>query len=470
MFSSLRSRLILSYGLLILILMVVSTVILVYVVINVPIRNTTVRLQEITRFFSQQEPLGTLTQERSRNILFRTAQVYNVRLLLLDGQGRLVFDTLDGVSTQLEPIVIPGPETFEADRPVIFRSRDQGRRIWFYTMLPVDGHFLVLAAPRPPIFRFDTLRDELLPPLATASLISIVIAILLSFLMSRWISKPLQRMATSSRELSMGVYTPVVEAGPDEVRELAVALNDMISKVEDSQKSQRDFVANVSHDLKTPITAIQGFSQALLDGTVEDQAEVKRAAGVIHREAGRMHRLVLDLLDLAKLESGMVDLKKEAVDLRELLEWIGEKFGPQAAANGIELRQELDVDSLVVGDKDRLTQVFSNILDNAIKHSPAETKVFLRLHRSHQEVEVQIEDSGPGIPFEERSRIFERFYQLDKSRARKTAPGVGLGLAIARELVEAHQGSIEVLTGQTQGSVFVVKLPLASPNSPEPEA
>jgi len=238
----------------------------------------------------------------------------------------------------------------------------------------------------------------------------------------------------------------------------------MTQRVHDSQQSQRDFVANVSHELKTPLTSIQGFAQAILDGTASTVEARSQAAEVIYDESNRMHRMVLDLLDLARLDAGTADLERAPFNLEALLKSVAERFTPQSREAGVKLVTEIRPLPGFIGDGDRLSQVFTNLVDNALKHTPPGGTVKLNARDEGGWVEVSVADSGPGIPPEELSRIFERFYQLDKARKGGPGRGVGLGLAIAREIIQAHGGTISAQSRIGEGSLFVVRLPAAQPD------
>jgi signal transduction histidine kinase len=247
------------------------------------------------------------------------------------------------------------------------------------------------------------------------------------------------------------------------VQDLTRAFNSMIARVESSQKSQRDFVANVSHELKTPLTSIQGFAQALLDETADTPAARQQAAQIIYNEAGRMHRMALDLLDLARLEAGTADLKMSAVDVRALLQNIVDKFTPQAQKANISLQLNVAAHlPVLIGDGDRLAQVFTNLLDNALKFTPANGVVSLSAVQAGAEMEISITDSGSGVASDALPHLFDRFYQVDTSRAGGESHGAGLGLAIVKEIVEAHNGRISVRSQVGHGTTFVILLPMTS--------
>ncbi len=257
------------------------------------------------------------------------------------------------------------------------------------------------------------------------------------------------------------------------MQELALAFNDMNRRVLATQRSQREFVANVSHELKTPLTSVQGFSQAILDGTANTPEELSQAARVIYDEAGQMHRLVLDLLDLARLDSGTLDLRRAPVDVPALLRNIAEKFTPQAQNAGVSISVDSPALPVITGDGDRLAQVFSNLVDNALKHTPAGGNISLRARVADPPsgtgngtwIQVDVADTGAGIAPEALPHIFERFYQADPSRPGGEKHGTGLGLAIVNEIVAAHGGKMSVRSTLNAGSTFTVSLPLTIPDA-----
>jgi len=239
----------------------------------------------------------------------------------------------------------------------------------------------------------------------------------------------------------------------------------MVTRVQSSQRSQREFVANVSHELKTPLTSIQGFAQAILDGTADTEEARGRAAQVIFNESGRMHRMVLDLLDLARLDTGTADLAMSPVNVRALLNAVAEKFSPQSQRAGVNIHVEVreDVPPLIA-DGDRLAQVFTNLVDNALKFTPSGGVISLSAAVNDlAQMRITVSDTGAGIPEEEQARIFQRFYQVDPARQGGTSHGAGLGLAIAHEIIVAHGGRISVRSRVGAGTEMEVLLPLSPP-------
>jgi two-component system sensor histidine kinase ResE len=226
---------------------------------------------------------------------------------------------------------------------------------------------------------------------------------------------------------------------------------------------RRDFVANVSHELKTPLTSIQGFAQAILDGTAGDGAAREHAARVIFDESQRLKRLVEELLDLARLDAGQAALSLASVDLTALLADVVDRMQPPAQEKGVRLSAQVGALPALVADGDRLAQVFTNLIDNAIKHTPAGGEVRVAAEAQAEFISVSVEDSGTGIPVADLERIFERFYQVDRSRRSGPERGAGLGLAISREIVVAHGGAISAESRPGLGSRFTLRLPRARP-------
>jgi signal transduction histidine kinase len=326
-----------------------------------------------------------------------------------------------------------------------------------------DGNILLVAAPRPRLAGLSLFADELLPLFLQGGVIALLLSLVLAFMIARWVADPLQKMLSAARTVPAEAIQPIQPGGPREVQEVMRAFNVMVQRVQASQRSQRDFVANVSHELKTPLTSIQGFAQAILDGTADTPDARRQAAQVIQGEAARMHRMVLDLLDLARLDAGTADLNMQPFDLKLLLDGIAEKFAPLAERAGVTMTVQADSLPRIVADGDRLAQVFTNLVDNALKFTPPGGKVTLEACGDAEAVEINVTDTGAGISPEAVNHIFDRFYQADASRARRERQGAGLGLAIAREIMGAHGGKISVRSQLGQGSVFTVSLPVSQP-------
>lgn len=293
-------------------------------------------------------------------------------------------------------------------------------------------------------------------PMLQAALIGIFVAFVLAYFISRSLGQPLRSLAYAASEVAAGNYNhQVSERGPVEIHEVAVAFNRMSAEVRNTQEAQREFLANVSHDLKTPLTSIEGYSQAIMDGVARDPAN---AASIIHEEASRLTRMVTELTDLARLQAGRLSMKMTAIDIGEIVAAIGQRLSMVAAKKNIDLQVQAAPMPHVAGDGDRLVQVLTNLISNAIKYTPNGGKVRVKTQVREGGVEVVVADNGIGIPAEDLPHVFDRFFQVDKARGPKR--GTGLGLAITREIVLAHGGTIDVRSpGKNKGTTVTVWLP-----------
>ncbi|MFG6148298.1 two-component system histidine kinase PnpS [Halobacillus sp. B23F22_1] len=230
-----------------------------------------------------------------------------------------------------------------------------------------------------------------------------------------------------------------------------------ITDMKKLEQTRKDFVANVSHELKTPITSIRGFSETLLDGAMKDEQMLNQFLEIILKESERLQSLIQDLLELSKVEREDFHLTIEQINMQNFLHDLVPIIEQQAAQKNISLHADISGSTIVEGDSSRLKQVFINLMSNAINYTGENGKVSLDFQEYDDYVVISIEDNGVGIPEEEIPRIFERFYRVDKARSRNSG-GTGLGLAIVKHIVEAHDGSIQVESEVGKGTRFHVKL------------
>jgi two-component system, OmpR family, sensor histidine kinase ResE len=227
------------------------------------------------------------------------------------------------------------------------------------------------------------------------------------------------------------------------------------------EKLRSDFIANVSHELRTPISMLQGYAEAIVDDVVQDEEEQKEIIRIIYDESQRMGRLVNDLLDLARMESGNITLYEDICGINNTFERITQKFVQRGREKDIEVSFETEFDDMatLLVDEDRIEQVLTNLIDNAIRHTPNGGHVKVLVDQQVNFARIRVQDDGAGIPKEDLPYVFERFYKADKARTRGKA-GTGLGLAIARNIVEAHKGRILVESTVDVGTTFMFYLPL----------
>lgn len=393
-------------------------------------------------------------------LFFKEAELLDVQVAILDSEGELVFLSNGYHADEIPPVSEPA-DVMERSLDRVLSFRDNQETGWFYKISAInDEYYLLVATKRPNVAIGTLFQDELVKPMLQTGLFALIGAFVLSWFMAEWITRPLKRLSQSAHNIAVGKYEIVPLEGPREVQQLAQSMNDMSQKVENSLKSQRDFVANVSHEFKTPLTSIQGFSQAIFDETVHKSADVKHAAEVILNETNRLNILVNDLLTLAKLDAGTMAMARERIEINQLIKDLIENFHFELEKSGVKIKGVYTKPVYLIADGARLAQVFLNLIDNAIKFTKPDSKVIITVRREDEQVCVSVADQGTGISEDESNRIFERFYQVDKSRNKGAASGVGLGLAIARQIVLAHGGEISVTSRLGVGSTFMVKLPI----------
>jgi signal transduction histidine kinase len=289
--------------------------------------------------------------------------------------------------------------------------------------------------------------------------LAVGIALLLTFVLSRRMTSPIEVLAKAARRLGHGDLSQRVRLqGESEVTALAEAFNSMAADLEYAEQLRRNMVADVAHELRTPLSNIQGYLEAIRDGVVEPDAA---AIGSLNEETSLLSRLVNELQELSLAEAGELKLVYQAEDIANLVKQAVTPWQPQVTARKLSLSVELPADLPLVNiDWQRVNQVLHNILENAVAHTPKGGTINVAASGKGKWVEVSVSDTGEGIPAEDLPHIFERFYRVDKSRARATG-GSGLGLTIAKRLIEAHGGTIAVQSKLGEGSRFSFTLPIA---------
>ena len=315
-----------------------------------------------------------------------------------------------------------------------------------------------------------------LRPLVLAGLLALALAAVASVWLARTLARPLANLATAAGEIDAGTLTsrlPVV--GDDEVATLAAAFNAMLGRLEATHAAQRDLLANIAHELRTPLTSIQGYAGALRDGAASSPADQELALAVIADETRRMSELVNQILQLARLEAGQNDAAHEAVSVASLVDGVRRAAQPQADAAQVTLHVDIADDLIAVGDTELLTQALGNLIDNAVRHTPSGGTVTLTAasysaNDGSPRVRLAVTDTGPGIPRGQLERLFERFTRGATNTApeRTARVGFGLGLAIARQIVRAHGGSLTVASVVGIGTTFAVHLSAAPPTRAAP--
>ena len=280
-------------------------------------------------------------------------------------------------------------------------------------------------------------------------------------LLARGMTSPLREMAAATQAMAAGDYTQRVrETSRDEVGDLARAFNRMANELAEVDRFRRDLIANASHELRTPIAALQAVLENLIDGVESPDRDTLAS---MHAQVERLSVLVTQLLDLSKLEAGAMPFELRPFPLEPLLERVVEEVQLHLPSDrqGIHFSVTIGAEPVVVGDPDRLHQVVSNLLQNALRHSPPGGTIELRAAPAGDGVRIEVLDEGPGIPGPEKERVFERFYRADLARSSDEG-GSGLGLAIARWIVDLHGGEIRAADRSPHGCHMIVDLPGAA--------
>ncbi|HEY85864.1 MAG TPA: HAMP domain-containing protein [Chloroflexi bacterium] len=297
--------------------------------------------------------------------------------------------------------------------------------------------------------------------LVQAGMVAIVLGLLMGVILARNLSAPLSRLADVARRITRGQTSRRVPlTGVDELRDLAASFNEMADHLEEAEMLRRNMISDIAHELRTPLSVIQGNLQAIIDDVYPlEKTEIED----IYEESVMLHRLINDLHELAQAEAGQLSLNLEATDLVALAKNTASLFEGLAQERGIRFTFNAPADlPLVQADADRARQVLHNLLGNALRHTPEGGQIFLSIARAQSQgrsfLRISISDTGPGIPPDALPHVFDRFWRADKSRSREGG-GTGLGLAIARQLVQAHGGQIGVESTVEQGSRFYFTLP-----------
>lgn len=442
----------------------------------------------------------------TRSLVSVISSMTSSRVLVTDTRGVILVDSSNGllVGQQVAPQYLR--ETLEQGQIETFDFPVAGTDAVGAAVPWRTGNYItgamILVKPLSAVARQSTLQAARF--MARAGILAMAVALALSYVLASNITEPLTRMAQVARSISKGDFRQRVDIdSKDELGDLAQAMNSMSreisvlvenltqekEKLKALNEERKNMMSDISHDLRTPLTSIRGFVEALQDGVITDPEEQKRTLEIIHDETQRLSRLVDDLFYLARLESGDIPVEMVPLDFADVVRSSVNAVRPQSIEKNLELRLTTDEGvrsgkAMVKGSADRLTRAVLNLLDNAIKYSPEGGIVEVSLsiaaespggpdeppgatqgtpetqHASSRgRMVLTISDQGPGIPKEAIPHIFERFYRADKSRARMRS-SAGLGLSIAKFIVDQHGGSISVESELGKGTTMRIELPL----------
>lgn len=388
--------------------------------------------------------------------------LYGRRIILTDASGVVVADSEgDLMGQQYQPgtpgmnLPPPLPQEEQAEQQSQPDSHGMG------LPPPWEGNNVatLYITPGPsPVFPSPlSLSQAISRFLLWGALLAAAVAFLVTYFLSRRISAPVKALTLAARYLGQGDLSQRVRSkDKSELGELAQAFNAMAENLERSERLRRNMIADIAHELRTPLANLKGYLEAMHDGMVKPSSDTIRS---LDEEATMLSRLVNDLQELSLAEAGELKLDCRNEDIRKLLKQALTMKKPQADAKGVLLSADLPKKTLTVKvDSRRISQVLLNLIDNAIAHTPQGGTVTISASQIDKWLEIAVEDTGDGIPAEQLPNVFERFYRVDKSRSRATG-GTGLGLAIAKSLVEAHKGKIEARSEEGKGSRFSFTLP-----------
>lgn len=398
--------------------------------------------------------------------LRESALEVNSSLIVLDSDGNLVASSFDASEARINYSQRPEVRmALEGERGQRMASAPDGR-LELFNAVPIirDGDVEGVAYVSARTFSIATLLQDYLGTLVLLAIVFAIATLLLAETLARWLSGPLRKLEVGAEAFAAGdLGVRVRPEGPRETRAAGEAFNTMADQVgsivaelvkEERRKSQ--FVSDVSHELKSPLTAIRGTAETLLENDIPE-SDRRRFLATIVRESKRLARLAEDLLALQRIEGATGELPMRRVDLLDVAQGAIEGLAHNAAERQVTISLSGNPPA-VLGDPDRLQQVITNIVDNAVRHTPAGGRVTLELGRDETHTLVSVSDEGPGIPEESLPYIFDRFYRAQTSRDRATG-GAGLGLAIARSIIVRHAGEITATNIEGRGARFTFRLP-----------
>jgi len=371
-------------------------------------------------------------------VIDQAGLIYGRRMILTDSHGIVVADTKNEL----------------IDKPFEYK--------WSGVNIPLDAPIKFGTIYISPVggesSEASTLMRAINFFLITGGILAVLVATAVTVFISRRLSKPIQALTVAATNLGKGDFTQRVQTDDrGEVGQLARSFNNMADELENAEKLRRNLVTDVAHELRSPVSNIRIQLEAIEDNLLEPDA---RTMSSIHEETMLLSRLIDDLQDLSLMEAGRLKMDTQPVEIPRIIEQAGEALLPKAQANNISIEVDIQ-DNLpcCMVDPHRIGQVIRNLVNNAIAHTHADGLIKISAKRVDNRIEICVEDNGEGIPADDIPNIFERFYRVDKSRSRATG-GSGLGLTIARRLVEAHGGRIWVESEVGKGSRFCFTIPV----------
>jgi signal transduction histidine kinase len=415
---------------------------------------------ELYRYYSL-----TRTWNNVQNIVSQWGNLYGRRIILTDSNGNIVADsdasllgtkyadsTIKGTIAELP---IPGPSPI---LDIMVNSPDRAPMPSMTTNTVGYIHTVHGGLPGISMTALQITYQSIGRFSIRAGLIAVCVALILAYFLSRRILSPVKALTKAARQFGKGDFNHRVPyQGKGEMGELALSFNSMAENLEKNEQMRRNMVADVAHELRTPISNLKGYLEAISDGVVKPDESIIRS---LNEEASSLTRLVGDLQELTLVDAGKLKMDIQPEDIFHIVKEAVAAIQPKAINKELTVRNELTNElPLVEIDAQRIRQVLNNLLNNAVSYTVKGGSVTVTGKRQEDKIFIGIADTGEGIPPEELKLIFERFYRVDKSRARTTG-GSGLGLTIAKRLVEAHGGTISVASEPGKGSTFTFSIPI----------
>jgi len=398
------------------------------------------------------------------------AKKLNLRITIIDRQGKVLADSKQDSDTMENHS--NRPEIIEAIRDGLGESDRFSDTLGYnmkYVAVAVEknGQPIGLVRLALPLTEIEFQIRFIYRIVLLAGLFAVFITFIVGYFLSKSITNPISEMKDIAQRIAKGDFSKKVTIkSKDELGVLAKSLNKMADelqlKIDNLRKMDRvrtDFVANVSHELKTPLTSIKGFIETLEDGAIDDKENAKRFIAIIKKHAQRLSNIIDDLLSLSELEIGKDRMKIEKFNLKDLINEVALGFGHAFSAKKIDLKLNFEGNNFSINaDKAKVEQIFVNLIDNAVKYIKENDSVIATLIEQKSNFVITVEDDGIGISQEHLSRIFERFYRVDKARSRQLG-GTGLGLAIVKHIVLLHNGNIDIQSEVNRGTKITISLP-----------
>lgn len=477
--SSLRSRLILTYGLIIGVFLLLVFLGFLVVLRNLAIADARAELTRTGTLLEQRLAGAGLVnwkdeQVRSRAVFDLIGRAADTPYIVLDPNGTVMYShripAIKAGQKLAAPLIRKAISSRKTESGTISNPGEPSVAVAVPVIRPSSSDVLGVLLMVKPVTLVQAATKRTLRPLLLVTLLAGLIVFLASVVIARSVVRPLRRVETAAARIAGGDYQQRIPVeGPQEVQDLALQFNEMAARVEaaiaEIQKQEglrREFVASVSHDLRTPVTSIQGFVTALADDVSGDPDTRRRHLAIVQEEIQRLSRLIDDLFEFAKLEAGQLSFHMEPFDLADLVRACAASAQPSAEQSEVSLTTAgADAPLRLTGDRERVAQVILNLVYNALRFTPEGGRVAVSLRQAGGWAEVSVADNGAGIAPEDLSQIFGRFYK-GRQQGRRILGGTGLGLAIAKSLVEAHGGRISVKSEPGKGSTFTFTLPFGS--------